>query len=65
MRQTPRGGPAPTADAVREAVACPYCEAEVGEHCRTMNGTLTGRYPGSRVNHNLREIAARRKLTGA
>jgi len=40
-------------------VECPYCHAKPGEHCRTMNGNLTGRY-GTRVNHYRREVAARR-----
>ena len=43
------------------SVACPYCKAKPGEHCRTMNGNLTGRQWGFRVDHYRREVAARRQ----
>ena len=42
------------------SVACPYCGAKPGEHCRTMNGNLTGKF-GTRVNHYRREVSARRQ----
>jgi len=41
------------------SVECPYCRAKPGEHCRTMNGNLTGKF-GTRVSHYRREVAAKR-----
>lgn len=46
-----------------KTVACPYCGAQPGEHCRTMNGNLTGRQWGFRVNHYRREVAAKKSDT--